>query len=1075
MIQKANTAVEVLVFEALSATVVNSPVGTFDVVNKGYLDTRLTATDLSAQNIASDNGFGVYNSKSNGVLYFNYISAGENVTLRSNGSAIAIDTFISANGSDFRLATTTFTTSGIFTYNIPANSRALIIEVIGGGGGGGGGKSVSNVNSTTWGGAGGGGGSYSYVELDPSTLTTSTLTVSVAYGGTGGAQSGGTGTNGGASYVKAGGTILIYASGGYGGSLSTPGSGALINGGGGSIGAVGGAIGVAPIDAVGGGGGGGGAGVAYIGGGSQVVGTPAPGGAGGAQGGYTSGAQGNGQGNQNITTGGAGGGGGNGLDGNGYNGIFGGGGGGGGGGFTGGSGGNGGSGLVRIRACTTHAGNVPNTYSTGNGIDLFYGLSGGDSIFRTLVQGTGITITSAASTITISNPNTISNIGGQTEIAVGGTYNVRTLSATGNIALVSGTNVITISGGSSGTTYTNVGTGNQLVDNNSSIIRTLVAGTGVTLTSAASTITINSPLQNVVGIGNGIDLSTGLYDTNNNSEIRTLVAGTGVTLTSAASTVTINSPLQNAVGIGGGNDITTGLYDGSSNIELKTLVAGTGVTITSAVDKLTFSSPLQNAVGIGGGNDLTTGLYDGSNNIELRTLVAGTGVSIISSASSITIAASISGGAGYNNVGGAVELVDNASSSIRTLSAGPGIILLSSAQLIAISASGSSGGSTTQTYRVRDIAGNIVELGRGAQGPQGVQGTVYTTLGNCIDLTDAYSASIRTLSAGLGVSIISATNLISFRAPVTLTGPYSAMPSTSSSFNGDVYKCTDSPYEFVFSNNMWTGFVDGYNVIVPPPISSFSTTLVNTISTANTSITVAANTLSAAPFIIQIDSEYLYVTANTGTTWTVTRAYNGTTAAAHTSGATVTLRNWIWPSNNPASGRYSADTNRGVLHFHALSGSDNTIPIEMPLPVGAPPWTVIAGFKVNSLLVNYMYTGIVCRNSTANTLVRWMILIGSTPGGELFADTWTSPTAGEANVNTFTMMGADTFFLKLVDDGTNRLFYYSRDLFTWTLLYSHSRTLVTTPDRVGFICAQSNTTYSNDAILYHWSAVSGVA
>lgn len=71
-----------------------------------------------------------------------------------------------------------------------------------------------------------------------------------------------------------------------------------------------------------------------------------------------------------------------------------------------------------------------------------------------------------------------------------------------------------------------------------------------------------------------------------------------------------------------------------------------------------------------------------------------------------------------------------------------------------------------------------------------------------------------------------------------------------------------------------------------------STTLSVAITTTNeTSISVTSATgfPALAQFRVLIDSELMVVTAGAGTTtWTVTRGAEGTTAATHPSGATVT-------------------------------------------------------------------------------------------------------------------------------------------------------------------------------------------
>lgn len=59
-------------------------------------------------------------------------------------------------------------------------------------------------------------------------------------------------------------------------------------------------------------------------------------------------------------------------------------------------------------------------------------------------------------------------------------------------------------------------------------------------------------------------------------------------------------------------------------------------------------------------------------------------------------------------------------------------------------------------------------------------------------------------------------------------------------------------------------------------------------TTTGTSITVSSSaTFPAAPFIISIDTEAMLVTVVSGTTWTVTRGYEGSTAATHLNGAII--------------------------------------------------------------------------------------------------------------------------------------------------------------------------------------------
>lgn len=72
-----------------------------------------------------------------------------------------------------------------------------------------------------------------------------------------------------------------------------------------------------------------------------------------------------------------------------------------------------------------------------------------------------------------------------------------------------------------------------------------------------------------------------------------------------------------------------------------------------------------------------------------------------------------------------------------------------------------------------------------------------------------------------------------------------------------------------------------------------ATSLAAQVDASATSITVSSFTgfPAASPYVVQVDSERMLVTASAGTTtWTVTRAYAGTAAASHATGAAVTQR-----------------------------------------------------------------------------------------------------------------------------------------------------------------------------------------
>lgn len=72
-----------------------------------------------------------------------------------------------------------------------------------------------------------------------------------------------------------------------------------------------------------------------------------------------------------------------------------------------------------------------------------------------------------------------------------------------------------------------------------------------------------------------------------------------------------------------------------------------------------------------------------------------------------------------------------------------------------------------------------------------------------------------------------------------------------------------------------------------------TTTLTEDLDSSETGVDVtAASNLGTAPYVILVDTEQMLVTSVATNTLTVTRGYNGTTAASHSNGATVNLTIW---------------------------------------------------------------------------------------------------------------------------------------------------------------------------------------
>lgn len=149
----------------------------------------------------------------------------------------------------------------------------------------------------------------------------------------------------------------------------------------------------------------------------------------------------------------------------------------------------------------------------------------------------------------------------------------------------------------------------------------------------------------------------------------------------------------------------------------------------------------------------------------------------------------------------------------------------------------------------------------------------------------------------------------------------------------------------------------------------FSSTT-NTIKVAST-----ANFPSSGNFTIQVDSEHMLVTGGQGTTtWTVTRAQDGTTAARHSGGATVT---------------------------RVVGKQDTTILVDKPYNLGfaSTPFTVAVGSEGHG------------------TGYEHMTVIGTSPGPTTGTYWWSvtrgvdyTPTAAHSTGNAGTYTSGDTVY-----------------------------------------------------------------
>lgn len=352
----------------------------------------------------------------------------------------------------------------------------------------------------------------------------------------------------------------------------------------------------------------------------------------------------------------------------------------------------------------------------GAGEDIFKEKSGTNLVFRSIRgDGSTIAVSTVGDDIVISAPvigedNQAANLPGGTGIFAqknGEVLEFKSLIAGTNITLTPEANTITIDASAAGeaNSGTNVGTGNEIFKEKSGtnlVFRSLTAGSGIVLTNS-----IDGNEIEIAATGGGGGSAITVRDEGS-------IIDTGLTelnFTGAGVTASQTSPgiIEVSIAGGGGSgtdeSVKVSSNDTTAGYLTDKLVAGTNITLTPNNDggneTITISASgggsgeANTASNLGGGE----GLFTTKSGVDLpfKSLVAGTNVSLSSSATEITINAT--GGSGEINTASNLGLTGEgvfstkvgADLQFKKLKAGTNVTLSSDADSITINSSGGGG------------------------------------------------------------------------------------------------------------------------------------------------------------------------------------------------------------------------------------------------------------------------------------------------------------------------------------------------------------------------------------------------
>ena len=270
----------------------------------------------------------------------------------------------------------------------------------------------------------------------------------------------------------------------------------------------------------------------------------------------------------------------------------------------------------------------------------------GDNVqLKSLIAGTGISITNSSTTITIANTlpeaTVCTNVGSFAQVYKDGNCNFRTLKGSPDISIAQGTNDITFD--YNGTLVTestvcgNVGTGTiiHVVSSNCNA-KSLKAGTGLSISNDTTSITYTNTGVISNSCSSGISCSgtnpsiftntlpeqgcssaggTTLLKTASTCVFKGLTTSQGITVTSNTNDNNIKTNFANGTGItitGSTTQTFTNLYTCTSaggttiiktsttglNCDLKGLTAGVGLTLTSNTNDNNYKTNFVNGTGI---------------------------------------------------------------------------------------------------------------------------------------------------------------------------------------------------------------------------------------------------------------------------------------------------------------------------------------------------------------------------------------------------------------------------------------------------------------------------------------------
>lgn len=134
------------------------------------------------------------------------------------------------------------------------------------------------------------------------------------------------------------------------------------------------------------------------------------------------------------------------------------------------------------------------------------------------------------------------------------------------------------------------------------------------------------------------------------------------------------------------------------------------------------------------------------------------------------------------------------------------------------------------------------------------------------------------------------------------------------------------------------------------------------------------------------------------------------------------------------------------------------------------PYTITGLFLINSFPEDFFQFGLCFRESGTGELAVFSLTFASSVGGwNIWSRKFNSPTSFNAEYTFHDFIPANMIWLRIADDGVDRICSYSFDGIDFIEFHSVGRTDFLTADQVGFFIDVANTTYGYSTTLISWA------